>query len=384
MAKKATSASVKRRSEQLHRQYAQGFANQSRHDRDPVRMERMVAKARQVLAKARKLRGEAGREVEELARQRLALYVQEQQAIAQARLQSDELREVGELGSRANRLMGAFRRGYVGLPRVTRDVEQLEGLVGELEAVRERLRAILALEKKLEVTASLDAVDRQIEALAEEVRAIGEARAGLSIEASSTALGGRANEQLRRWQEQVAGLPRVTVRPAKAAGILDGLRRVLAEITDPMFDALDDRAEHDARRDAITEQLPALGAEAVAIDQAVADAPHTPRSQALAHAANAVFQIYAEEFAGKARKDVSLARLSQLGERLYELEGQLGALEARQSDPDRRRSLNIIRQQLATYDREHLEILNAKAKARGNQPPRDPLAGLLRISDGDG
>ena len=88
---------------------------------------------------------------------------------------------------------------------------------------------------------------------------------------------------------------------------------------------------------------------------------------------------YKQRFAGKPRTEVSLVHMRQLSERLFEIEGQLTQIQLRARDPDIKRNLTIIRQQLGLYDKEYREVMKAQSAKKAAAPKADPLAGLLRV-----
>lgn len=369
---KPTYDSVLRTSDKLQRQYRVDYAGKPRHTRPLEPIERLIAKSRALAKKASRLAGPRGREIEKTVRERLALYEQERDAIAKARFEDPSVGELHRLSLQINRAVARYRRHFAGRDRLVVDLALLDAILADLAAARAPLEALLEGARSLELTGTLNLVETQLAVLGDERAQILQARREADPERLAAALVARLDRELDRVRVHFAGHHRLTCEPERLRAIATRLDALAAELAaSPHADA-----HADARATAV-EQLPGLRAEVDAIAATHAAARPRERAHALGAAANHIFGLYAEHFAGQNRATRNLRLLGDLCERLDAILGQMLALDP--DDPINAKNVGVVEDRLAAYEREWVEV--AKARDAARPAGADPLAGLLRAGD---
>ena len=380
---KPTVDSVSRLAEKFHRQYQAEYAGKPRHSRPLEPLERLIAKLRDLAHKAKKLPGERGRELAKVVSERLELYARERDAIAAARFEDPSVGELHGLSQRINRAMALWRRRVAGHDRLVVELELVDAIAAALAAARPRLAAQLEAKRTLELSGALNTVETQLMLIADERGEIDKARRNASPEQRAAALAGRANVAFDELRVHFAGHARLTCEPDRLRALIARFEAIVAEMRAP-----EHAAAHAPNITLIEGQLPGLVAEVAALASAHAAASDRDRAHALGAAANRVFELYGEHFAGQARGTRNLRLLGDLCDRLDAVRGQMEALLAA-DDPINAKNLPIVETRLAAYEQEWVEI--AKVKAAQAQPaqvtegpraparPKDPLANLLKV-----
>jgi len=250
-------------------------------------------------------------------------------------------------------------------------VAEVDAVIATLKAAQPRLSALLEQKRTLDLSAALNTVDTQLLVFTDERAEIDKARRNATDAQRAAALAGRANLALDDVRVHFAGHARITCEPERLRAIVARLTAIAEEMRDPAH------AEgHAANIALIAERLPGLVSEADAIAQALDAAPARDIAHALGGAANRIFELYAEHFAGQARPTRNLRLLGDLCDRLASVRDQMARLGV-SDDPINARNLPIVDSRLEAYEQEWIEIAKAKAAAQP-QKGQDPLAGWLK------
>jgi len=368
---KPTYDSVTRLSDKLHRQYTAEYAGKPRHTRPLEPIERILAKTRALAGKASKLKGPRGREVERVVKERLALYAQERDAIAEARFEDPSVAELHGLSQRINRALALWRRHFSGRNRLVVDLPLLDQIIGDLQAAKPRLEALLEVKRSLDLSAALNTVETQLLVIADERSEILKARKNATPEQLDAALPARANRCFDAVRVHFTGYARATCEPDRLRGIVTRLEAVAEAMR-----AAPDPAVHADNLKIVSERVAPLGAEADEIAKALAETPARDRANLLGAAANRIIELYAEHFAGQSRLTRNLGLLSDMCDRLGAIRDQMEALlpEDETITPN---NLHIVETRLAAYEQEWVEIAKAKASEQKGSGD-DPLGGFLK------
>lgn len=354
---KATPASIRAQSDKLHRRWLREYAGKPRHTRALAELERMVDKTAALLKKAKGIRGDKGRELAEVVAERLKLYRDERDAIADAQFERPEVAEIHTLGQRVDHVVALWRRRYAGRDRRTRDLSRLEAIIATLETALPRLEELSEHpEVKKDALAGLWT---QLELLKDERSEIVKLRKNADDETRRTALLAEAQSALDQYRVHFAGQPRVTGSPRRLRRMiasLEGITRALAE---------DEQAGE--QRAQLEPQLDGWRAELPQIEQAHGEADPRQRTSQLGGMANQLFQIYQREFAGQARATRDLERLSDVCDRLGELSELMIEHDQATSEPINRKNMPLVEERLRHYEQEWNEIAKA-IKSAGSQP----------------
>ncbi len=372
---KPTPDSVNKSLQQLIRGYQRDYAGRARASVGLESIERLIVKAKKLLKKARQLKGDRGRELHESVRKQLKLFVTERDAIAEAKFEAPELTKARGHSRLASYIAGRYRRNFAGRDRRTVDVTLLDELIADLVVLEDELRVLLEAEKKLEITSALNDVGAQLEMMRSERIAIEGAQESLSPEELGNRAGAQANQLMDAVRIHMAGHPRLSVDPVRARALIDGLERHAT-----FLEAHPDVGNNAANAAVIRERLVVLEPELSKLDEAHAAGSFRERAGQLGAAANNIFALYKEHFAGQDRRTRNLRLAFDLCERLFDVERQMTALDERYDDDMNRGNLSVVRQRLSTYETESVAIAKARSEAQGGgNKGGDPLAGMITI-----
>ena len=171
-----------------------------------------------------------------------------------------------------------------------------------------------------------------------------------------------ANLQFTAYRAHFAGKPRVSRRPALLERIVATLDRIRDKMTSLVIAGVD--VETNEKNLAIVnERQGAYRAELANVEQARSGASIFELIDALGQAANAVFEEYAQHFAGQDRKTRNLEQLTDMCDRLQELERQMTQLGAAYDHVMNARNINIVQDTALTYQAEWERVREVQAGA---------------------
>jgi hypothetical protein len=244
-----------------------------------------------------------------------------------------------------------YRRNFAGHPRDTRDVgilaeiiEDVERRVGETDALLLRHADPALAEARAQAITNLQVYRAE----AAEIR---DARRSGPPDQRASRLAGLANDQFQRYRENFAGKARISRRRQ----VLEHIVATLRELRDEMREVrqLGTGLPNHARNLEIVEtNLAAYEREIQNLRATRSGATRADRIRGLAEAANAVFDLYRDEFNGRPRATRDPVRVSQLWEILWPIALEMEDL-ARDDDADPVGSnLRKVRDNLRLYERE--------------------------------
>lgn len=358
-----TLTELQQRLEQNDARYNLHFAGLPRITRSLDTMDDLIATAQQVLGDSRGLK--KGPESERLALQQnaerqLELYRGERTAIVQARAEGgSEGLQASALGTRANFVFHRYTRHFAGQSRSSRDLTLMLDMIAELEAIQQAMKELQAHKPMASLQADLEVVAGRVAQFDSERKAIGAARCDGTLAEQAGVLANAANTVFAQYRVHFAGQPRVTRRPE----LLVRLIGALEEIRDRMS-ALQSQGLHDENNDGnlgiVTSRIQAWQAELTAIRGERQKATIQAMVADLGTAANAELESYGQHFAGKSRKTREIKRLSDILDRLDEVERQMTRVDQFQQNADNTRNLAVVRDALALYQNEFDEIRKAQ------------------------
>lgn len=363
---KATTESVITLSDKLQRRWEREFAGKPRHTRDLKELEHIIEKTAGLAKKAAQLKGEKGAEIQKVVRDRLALYVKERDAIAEAQFERPEIGEIHGLGQTVERSLAVWRRHFAGRDRKSRDLGRLDPAIASLAVALTRLEELKDMPEVKED--QLPNLVGQLELMKGERQEIEKIRLEMTPEERATSMLAEAQSALDRYRVLFAGQPRTTGRLETLDSILGSLMRCR--------EALVAVGEAQATNVTVVDQnLASYRNEHALITEALAKVPVRDRTNHLGQAANQMFQLYQEHFAGKQRTTRDLKLLSDICDRLTEVAIQMADHDARHAETVNRKNLPIVEDRLRRYEAEWIEINKAKAQeaqAQGVQAPSTP------------
>lgn len=350
---KATPQSVMSLSDKLHRRWTREFAGKPRHTRDLKELEHIIDKASVLAKKAKQLPGEKGDEVEKVVRERLALYVTERDAIADAQYTRPEVAEIHALGADIDRALAVWRRHYAGRDRRTRDLALLERTIASLARALQRLDA---LKDQPEVKADqLPNLFGQLEIMKDERNEIDKLRRQMSADDRAVSLLAEAQSALDRYRVLFAGQARTTGRVEVLDHIIASLERCRAGLAEL------DAEKHAANLAVIDQNIAGYKAERPQIAEANDKVGPRDKTNHLGVAANQMFGLYQQHFAGQERQSRDLKLLSDICDRLTEVAIQMALHDKASAEAINRKNLPLVEERLRRYEAEWIEIAKVKA-----------------------
>jgi hypothetical protein len=268
-------------------------------------------------------------------------------------------------------ISAVYEQEFAGQTRQTRDLERLESLMGQLRGLVARVeRAAAALQG--EALGRLRAEALETLAMYEaERRAIAEAKALGPQYAEFMLLATLANQVFARYGRHFAGHPRST----RDLGLLDEMVTDLRALRQRMREVMK-KKEHAAFQrdvDLVTQQLDLYAREREAVAAAQAEGSPEERAGLLAGLANAQFDAYRANFAGRARVTRRPGLLQRICDRLRHVQAAMVELgRGGFASEENAANVQIVEQNVSMYEKELAEI----KKARQATPMRD-LMGLL-------
>jgi hypothetical protein len=355
----ATADSLRRQLDDVQARYAFRFAGKPRATRELRELDELISAARQVGEQAR---GLGDSELFELANERVAAYDEERTQIIGVQSGGPRVKQAAQLGMRANLVFGLYRRHFAGKSRLTRDVALLDDIIEQLRAIQGALRDILSAERLQIAEDHIGVVERQIELYVAEHEAITAAQAAAEGSNRTGMLAQLANLQFTAYRAHFAGKPRVSRRPPLLERILATLGRVGQEMTSLVVAGVETET-NEKNLAIVNERKGAYAAELKNVEQARSGASIFELIDALGQAANAVFEEYAQHFAGQDRKTRNLEQLTDMCDRLQELERQMTQLGAAYDHAMNARNVNIVQDTALTYQAEWERIREVQAGA---------------------
>ena len=344
--------------------YAMHFAGHPRLTRRPELLGQMMVEAAAILADARSLHAGGDREaISQTATRQRDLYGSEQKAIRDLQAELGPLaREATLLGLRANIIFHRYLRHFAGQNRSSRDGTLLRAMVGDLAAIQSQMQAILADQDLEGLRADVEVVETRLVQFRTEVANIATAQTEVAPEEQAGALANVANNLFAQYRVHFAGLPRVTRRPELLVRLLDALTAVRERMAALQAQGL--QSEHNvsnlgivtARLQLWTDELAAVRAERQA-------ASFATMVRDLETAANAELESYGQHFAGQSRRSRDMAKLSEIIDRLEEIEQQMARLDQVQEHADNALHLAAVRDALTLYQNEYDEIAKVQGKS---------------------
>ncbi|MFB6375881.1 MAG: hypothetical protein ABEN55_22825, partial [Bradymonadaceae bacterium] len=341
----------------LFEEYDAKFAGKPRATRDPEELDDIIDRLERLLHQAReKLNG--GRNdtlmslIEE-ASENLEIYQNEREAIRELQKGGDGPVRASRLATWANVEFHRYRRHFAGENRATRDVELLNEMISELQAIRSRMEQLNKGEEIEGLDQDIETVEANLDRYREERERILTARAEGTPDERASVLAVAANEQFSIYRELFGGHNRVTRRPALLSRVirsLEEIRRRMVELRDE--EGLDS-GENVDNIEIVEDNVSMYREELEAVEAAKEQVDADELTAQLGGAANEVFETYRDDYAGEDRSSRDLERLARMCDELYHLARQMQALDEEQGLESNAENLSVVLENLSLYQREY-------------------------------
>jgi hypothetical protein len=344
--------------------YEAQFAGQSRATRNLDELDSIVARTKEVLQRLEAIpsaaRSKDLQELVEIAQKNLAMYAQERELIVRAKQSGPELEEFAPLATSANLIFARYARHYAGQSRSTRDLAQLEEMHAELAKIHTGMKAVLLKARaKGPLEGDVKLVGETLEMYKGEIKEIAAAQQRGTPEEQASLLATLANAQFRLYQVHFAGRGRATRRPALLVRMIESLEGIQKRMKKLASTGLKSES-NDKNVEIVQSQLDMFRQELGAIRAAKKEASITDLMGMLGGAANEVFGEYEKDFAGKDRRTRDLQLLSDICDRLGEIRRQMIDLERAEANEMNERNLEIVTQQLQSFEAEWERVKEAQ------------------------
>jgi hypothetical protein len=348
------------RIDDIHARYRSRFSGFPRITRDPDELEEILSDVIQVEQESSAVL--TGDEKSRLAEYR-ALYEKELAGIREARSQGPAALQSHRLQTWANFVQARYARSFAGQDRRTRDLSMLGEMIEDGDRILKDMEKLAKtastadLQKAIEVTRNNLGVYRteRDRIRAERKKVFGADR--------GTLFANVANNLFGRYRVHYANKSRVSRSVALLQHIIDALKDVL----DGMEALLDDGFDTEAHKKNIAlvkQNLSTYRDELKKIKDTRKQTALTQRVGELGGAANEIFAVYRENFAGKNRSTRDLALLAEQIELLSQVGKQMDEIDRAEDDEVNAKNLALVMDMLYLYHREYTSVQQQQ------QPPK--------------
>jgi hypothetical protein len=354
--------------EDLDREYADGFAGQSRLTRDIGLLDSIIERGKSIVQRIDLIPTAAqGAELVKLrdtAAQSLGLYTQERAAIVRAQEVGPGFEAFSSEATNANLAFARYARHFAGKDRSSRDLALLGELIEELRQIEKRMGALLDETPMKDFERDRKVVQDNLAQYQKEVDLIDRAQKSGSPEERAAILANLANAQFANYQAHFAGEPRVSRRPALLMRIISSLKKIherMVQFRDAGVDI-----DFNTNNITIVETRLATYESELAEIRKVRQATSMPDIMGeLGGSANKLFDEYRTTFADKPRTQVDMGRLGIICDKLAEIRRQMSEMSWAEDNEMNTKNLDIVTEQMVMFEGEFEAVASARAQASG-------------------
>ena len=352
--------------EELDREYAAGFAGQSRFTRDLDLLDKIIARGSSILARIDQIpiaaRGPDLVRLRDSANQNIGLYNQERSAIVRAQEVGPTFEAFSVEATNANLVFARYARHYAGKDRGTRDLALLGELVEELKQIDKRMGSLSDEAKVKDFERDRKVVRDNLAQYQSEIGMITDAQKSGTPDERASNLAALANGQFALYQGHFAGEPRISRRPALLMRIISSLKKVHERMISFRDGGLE--LEFNTKNIAVVEDRLKTYENELAEVRKVRQATAMPDIMSeLGGAANKLFDEYRSAFADKPRSQVDLEKLANICDKLSEIRRQMSEMSWAEENEMNTRNLDIVTEQLVMFESEYEAVVAAKGQA---------------------
>lgn len=347
------------RSNALHAHYTVHFAGRPRATRDLVGAEVLVSEAREIARMTSELPGQGDDELRTKTQERLELYETERKAVIDAHAMGLDAARAAIVGTRANLTFARYRRHFAGQDRRTRDQGLMDELIADCEALQRGAAELVVAKAPEGLRKDLEIITENLSLYRRERQAIIDARSSGSPDEQASALAGLANHQFKLYARHFADQSRMSRR----SGLLERIVGELGAIQEAMgtLSAQGHGGETNMQNaGTVAERKAIFAKELDQLTSVQVQATAFQRLRALEDAMNDAMSAYDQDFAGKDRASCDPNHLSEICDRMGEVERQLSRLVERFNLGVRHRPTARVRDLVVMMEREYQAIVKAR------------------------
>jgi hypothetical protein len=351
---------------ELDREYADGFAGQSRMTRDLGVLDKIIKRAQSVLERVDQIPSAAqGPELERLrdaASKSIELYRQERNAIARAQEVGPTFEAFSMEATGANLVFGRYARHFAGKDRASRDAALLGELVDELKQIDKRMGQLLEEQKSTEFERDREVVHQNLAQYQKEIELIEKAHRTGTDEERASILATLANSQFAAYQTHFAGEPRISRRPALLMRIVSSLKKIRDRMKELQKQGL--AVDFNANNIKIVDDRLSVYESELAEIRKIRQATSMPDIMGeLGSAANKLFDQYRTAFAEKPRAQVDDELLGKICDKLSEVRRQMVEMSWAEDNEMNAKNLDIVTEQIVMFEGEYEAVMRAKSQS---------------------
>lgn len=353
--------------EELDREYAEGFAGQSRLTRELAVLDKIIARASSILQRIDQIPAAAqGPELVRLrdnAAQNLGLYTQERAAIARAQDVGPTFETFSVEATNANLVFARYARHFAGKDRTTRDAALLGELVDELKQIEKRMTSLIEEDTTADFERDRKVVRDNLAQYQQEISLIENAQKSGTPEQRASILATLANSQFAIYQTHFAGEPRISRRPGLLMRLISSLKKIHERMVGYRDGGID--LDFNTKNIAIVEErLQVYENELAEIRKVRQATPMTDIMGELGGSANKLFDEYRSAFADKPRTQVDLEKLGVVCDKLAEIRRQMSEMSWAEDNEMNTKNLEIVTEQLVMFEGEYDAVVAAQNQAK--------------------
>ena len=263
------------------------------------------------------------------------------------------------LKKQVDELSSEYGARFAGQSRVTREVAEIDALLGRARDVLQKLEALPKSAKDPEYDAVHDAAKSNVELFVTEREAIITAKAAGPAMLEFAQLGAQANFVFARYRRHFAGKS----RPTRDLGLLAEMIEDLTKIQTRMRSlAVGKEPQVQNDLDVVSNNLKMYVQERGEIAESRNAGTPDERADILAECANLQFQVYQDHFANMARVTRRPELLQRVMDNLKQIRDRMQTLKKEGlASATNDRNIEIIQTNLDTYDRELKEIRKSRS-----------------------
>lgn len=346
--------SLSAEAEAIHNNYRKNFANRARATRNIGLLDQIIKEMDRVAAQI-----PAGDALGTTVGEWQNLYRTEREAIADVQAGGSAVVTAWRHVEWSDLDFWRYGRLFAGQDRRTRDLGVLKAMAADQAA---RISAVGAVSNGgTRLAEALEQLKKNGSLYTSEVEQIGIARAQLPAAEHARILAMLANGQFALYRTHFAEKARGSRRPALLRRILGSLQDILKSME--AVRELGVRSEaHLGNINKVSDRIRHHQSELVQIEQARAQSGAERIAGMIGDDANRIFEAYRNEFSGKNRATVSLARLSELCDGLHEIAANMQELQSERPTDVNGKNLEIVLDTLKMYEREFIAVKQAQKK----------------------
>ncbi len=352
--------------DQIGAEYDARFAGQSRATRDLSALNDLTNRLKRAQQDLERIQrnvpaSEFGR-LRDTIRQSLQIYDTERKEIMRVKSLGPDFLEFDALRTQANLVFAQYHRHFAGKARNTRDLGLLDEMIDDLERVGDAMKELApSIPSGHGTNEDIDLVSQNLKMYQAEREEIVKARGAGTLDEQAGGLAEIANGQFRIYESNFAGKARVTRRPALLQRMIDQLVWV-SEQMKALRDVQGLRTDYNDQNITIVEDsLRTYRAELDEVRKARESTRFADLQGMLGGAANDVFKLYADNFAGQDRRTRSLQLLHDICDQLAEIGRQMWDLGRAEPTEMNDRNLQIVSEQRVMFEREYTAIEDIQA-----------------------